>query len=69
MRKMGGLYLGVGLSDRDMPLHVLLNIVELETSVPLCLSSRDMPCSLNFVLSGKCTVLKAIMAHKLSSGD
>ena len=67
MRKMGGVYLGVGLSDRDMPL--LLNIVELETSVPLCLSSRDMPCSLNFVLSGKCTVLKAIMAHKLSSGD
>ena len=67
MRKMGGVYLGVGLSDRDMQL--LLNIVELETSVPLCLSSRDMPCSLNFVLSGKCTVLKAIMAHKLSSGD
>ena len=35
-KKMGGLYLGGGLSDRDMPL--LLNIVELEASVLLCLS-------------------------------
>ncbi len=50
--------------DRDMP-HVL-NMLELVYTIPLSLSSRDMPCSLNCVPSKKCNVVKAIKAHKTS---